>query len=85
MEIFNKGLDAVGALSKIGAGAAEFFSGLKQAEAQEARARGEYYGNVGQVELDFANELRDNIKGALDTMKSVEASRHQAMQGIYNI
>jgi len=85
MEIASKGLEIAGALGKTGASVGEYFSGVKQAEAQEARARGEFASNVGQVELDFANELRDTMKGALDTMKSVEASRHQAMQGIYNI
>ena len=85
VEIFQKSLDIAGALGKTGAAIGEYFSNLKQAEAQEARARGEYAGNVGQVELDFANELRDNLKAALDSWKSVEASRHQAVQGIYNI
>ena len=84
-DIFSKGLDIAGALGKTGASIGEFYASLKQAEAQEARARGEYASNVGQVELDFANELRDNIKAALDSWKSVEASRHQAVQGIYNI
>jgi len=85
VEILTKGFDIAGALGKTGASVGEYFSGVKQAEAQEARSRGEYASNIAQVELDFANELRDTMRGALDAMKSVEASRHQAMQGIYNI
>lgn len=85
VEIISKGFEIAGSFGKVGASVGEYFSGIKQAEAQEARARGDFANNIAQVELDFANELRDTMKGALDTMKSVEASRHQAMQGIYNI
>lgn len=85
VELINKGFEIAGALGKTGAAVGEYFSGVKQAEAQEARSRGEYASNIAQVELDFANELRDTMRSALDAMKSVEASRHQAMQGIYNI
>lgn len=85
VEIFSKALEIAGGFGKIGASVGEYFSGIKQAEAQEARARGDFANTMAQVELDFANELRDTMKAALDTMKSVEASRHQAMQGIYNI
>lgn len=85
VEIISKGFEIAGSFGKVGASVGEYFSGIKQAEAQEARARGDFANNMAQVELDFANELRDTMKGALDTMKSVEASRHQAMQGIYNI
>ena len=69
----------------MGASVGEYLSAIKQAEAQEARSRGEYANNIAQVELDFANELRDTMRTALDAMKSVESGRHQAMQGIFNI
>jgi hypothetical protein len=85
VEIITKGFEIAGSFGKVGASVGEYYSGIKQAEAQEARARGDFATNIAQVELDFANELRDSMKGALDAMKSVEASRHQAMQGIYNI
>lgn len=85
LEIASKAVEIAGSFGKVGASVGEYFAGVKQAEAQEARARGDFAANIAQVELDFANELRDTMKGALDTMKSVEASRHQAVQGIYNI
>ncbi len=85
VDIATKGLEIATAAMKITANVSEYLSQIKQAEAQEARARGEYFSNISQVELDFANELRDTIKSAIDAMQSVEASRHQAMQGIYNI
>lgn len=77
--------DAIGALMKLGGSSSEFFSALKQAEAHELRVLGEYTTTLAQVELDFANELRDVLKSYLDSMKSVENSRHQTMQGIYSI
>lgn len=85
MEIINKSAEVLGGFSKMGASVGEYMSAIKQAEAQEARSRGEYANNIAQVELDFANELRDTMRTALDAMKSVESGRHQAMQGIFNI
>lgn len=83
--VFNKALEIAGHSSKMLGAGLEYMSSIKQAEAQEARSRGEFYNTLANAELDFANELRDNLKGVLDNMKSMEASRHQAMQGIYNI
>lgn len=85
MQIAEKILEATGGAAKFGAAFGEWQSAQLQADAQAARTRGDFYNTTAQVELDFANELRDTMKSALDTMKSVEASRHQAMQGIYNI
>lgn len=85
VEIVNKTAEVLGGFTKAGASAGEYMSAIKQAEAQEARSRGDYANNIAQVELDFANELRDTMRAALDAMKSVESGRHQAMQGIYNI
>lgn len=85
LEAFNKTLDVANLSGKMVGAGMEYLSTVKQAEAQEARSRGEFYSTLANAELDFANELRDSLKGVLDNMKSMEASRHQAMQGIYNI
>jgi hypothetical protein len=85
VDIATKAGEISAAVMKIGGNVGEYYSSMKQADAQEARSRGDFYNAVANAELDFANELRDGIKSAMDAMQNVESARHQAMQGIYGI
>jgi hypothetical protein len=85
VDIATKAGEISAAVMKVGGNVGEYFSSMKQADAQEARSRGDFYNSVANAELDFANELRDGIKSAMDAMQNVESARHQAMQGIYGI
>lgn len=85
VDIATKVGDISAAVMKMGGNVGEYYSSKKQAEAQEARSRGDFFNSLASAELDFANELRDSIKAAMDAMQNVESARHQAMQGIYGI
>ena len=64
---------------------AQIQAGEKQAEATIMQAAMNYLQSQGTYSNDYASEMRENVKGVIDLIKSIEQARHQAASAITQI
>jgi hypothetical protein len=55
------------------------------ANAEQLKGLEDYQSSLASEQLDYANQLRDNAQKLLETLKSIEQARHQAVSAIVNI
>lgn len=68
----------------LGAEQLKYEGALDSAEAQRAKADGEYQQALGQAAQAFMQQMADALKSYLNTTQSVEQAQHKATGAIYN-